>query len=330
VVIGVMVWLVPVLYQQTISIWNDLTNSIPLIIKNTLGGLLSKESTALILEKYIQLMVQLRNSVNTVLGEIGTIRPVAQGGISAFRSLAEALSGGVRVVTVFVVSTAFVIIISIYYLIDMDAFPRIIRRFLPERNRERIWDILVKADQSVGGFLRGQLIACLIVAVLSSILLFAIGMKQYAILIGCFAGLMHLIPYLGPIAGGTPAILFVLLSQHFVSWKERGIYVLIVLGGFALIETFDGLVTQPFIVGKRASLHPLAVMLALAVGAHFGLGGMIMAVPAACIARVLWMELFWKKRLDLYAGEVLPGEPSSLTETPVGEGGAEGADSGPI
>ncbi|MBW2174578.1 MAG: AI-2E family transporter, partial [Deltaproteobacteria bacterium] len=52
-------------------------------------------------------------------------------------------------------------------------------------------------------------------------------------------------------------------------------------------------VLQPKIVGKGAGLHPLVVILALIVGAQFGIGGMIVAVPLASIIRVLIREFYW-------------------------------------
>ena len=60
----------------------------------------------------------------------------------------------------------------------------------------------------------------------------------------------------------------------------------------------DGFIFQPLIVGKQAALHPLAVMLALVVGAQFGIGGMILAVPAACVIKVFFVEFYWKKTKD--------------------------------
>lgn len=298
VLIGALIWLIPVLYQQIIITYTDLSNSLPKIFANFMDKHFSPETAALVLAKINESFGKFRSSIDSLISEMGTIKPVAQGGLTAVKSVAGALTGAAAVIATFLITTAFVVVISIYYLADMDAFPHIIRKLLPVRHREAIWSILLQADQSVGGFLRGQLIACVIVGVLTSILLFFVGMRQYAILIGSFAGLMHLVPYLGPIAGGTPAVLFVLLSQQFATWKERGFYILLVLVGFSMIETFDGLVTQPFIVGKRASLHPLAVILALAVGAQFGLSGMIIAVPTMCFVRVLWVELYWKKRSE--------------------------------
>jgi predicted PurR-regulated permease PerM len=124
-----------------------------------------------------------------------------------------------------------------------------------------------------------------------------LGMKQYALLIGFVAGAANFIPYLGPLMGEIPAILYVLLSNNYEGPKEKLLYTGLVIGLFALIQTLDGFVFQPKIVGKSAQLHPVVVILALVVGGQFGIMGMIVAVPTACILRVLIKEFYWDQRM---------------------------------
>jgi predicted PurR-regulated permease PerM len=64
---------------------------------------------------------------------------------------------------------------------------------------------------------------------------------------------------------------------------------------FSLIQGLEGFVLQPKIVGKGAGLHPVAVMLALTVGAQFGIAGMMIAVPCAAIIRVLIREFYLER-----------------------------------
>ena len=146
--------------------------------------------------------------------------------------------------------------------------------------------------------MRGQLIVCMAIGGLMSLLLFVIGMREYAILIGVLAGLLNFVPYLGPVAGFLPGLGWILFSSRFDDWGDRGIWLLVLLGGFAVIQAIEGFVLQPLVVGKRATLHPLTVIFALLVGSQAGLGGMIVAVPVAAVIKVFWVELFWKDRVD--------------------------------
>jgi len=68
---------------------------------------------------------------------------------------------------------------------------------------------------------------------------------------------------------------------------------LLVAGIFIIIQAIEGMVLQPKIRGKGAALHPIAIMLALILGSPFGITGMIAAVPAACIIRVLLVEFYF-------------------------------------
>ena len=104
------------------------------------------------------------------------------------------------------------------------------------------------------------------------------------------------------------------MTQSLESWGQRGVWVVIIIAGFALIQMIDGFVFQPFIVGKQASLHPLAVMLALLVGAQAGIGGMIVAVPVACVVKVLWVNLYWSKRTDFQSDDKR-AEPPKVQES---------------
>lgn len=198
----------------------------------------------------------------------------------------------------FFMTASLTLISTFYFLMEMSKIPGVIRRMLPEGGRERAWDILLKMNDGVGGFIRGQLLSSIGVGMLVTAVLLVIGPRKYALLIGFVAGATNFIPYLGPIMGGLPVILWALFTGTLDTWGERGAQLGLTALGFWFVQAVDGFVFQPFIVGKHAALHPLAVMLALVVGAQFGLGGMLVAVPAACCAKVLFVELYWNRTRD--------------------------------
>lgn len=187
----------------------------------------------------------------------------------------------------------FAVLVNIYLLLDFSKLRGVMEVMVPERAQDRTFDVLAKLDVAVGGFIRGILIVSFLVGLMTFIGLSLLGMGRYAVLIAVIAGVGNLVPYLGALAGGIPAILFVAFSDTYDSVESRlfaGIAVLILT---TIIQSVESLVFQPRIVGKSAQLHPLAVLFALVVGANFGLIGMILAVPAACIVRVLLKEFYW-------------------------------------
>ncbi len=310
---GVLTLLAPVLYEQMQLAYHALRENLPIIFDELTARYIDADTRAAIVAWFDTNLAQLDQQVSEVLSHLGgAAGTVAEGSFSVLRQFVQVIYNIVAGIGGFVVLLIFVVIIAFYYLVDMDQIPGVIHTMLPEKNRERWWRILKEGDRSVGGFLRGQLIVCLCVGTLTTVLLFAIGMRQYAVLVGFFAGLINFIPYLGPVTGFLPAMLWILFTGDLETWGDRGVRGAILLGGFAIIQMIEGFVLQPFVVGRGASLHPLAVMFALAVGAQAGIGGMIIAVPVACFVKVLWVELYWRKRK---AGDPdhAPG-PSPLAE----------------
>ncbi len=209
--------------------------------------------------------------------------------------VAQGIAMGLGFFISIVILTIFVVITCFYYLLDFHKIPRIARIIIPDEREGRLFQLFNRVDEAVGGFLRGQLLDCLAVGVLVTIMMLIWGPRNWALLIGAIAGLVNFIPYLGPAAGATPAILWALFTPTLEGMSERMFKVLYLVLAFWAVQLVDNWILQPKIVGKHAQLHPLAVLLALFVGAHFGLAGMFVAVPTACIVRVLIKELWWDK-----------------------------------
>ncbi len=237
-------------------------------------------------------------------------RQAATGGMSL---LARGFSGLFNLIESIFSGIGFAIlafIINFYLLLDFHRLRGAVVPLIPDRWRERSLDVGRKLDRAVGGFLRGQIIDCAIVGVLTTIGLALLGLREYAILLGFITGAANFIPYLGPILGGAPAVLLVLMSDSYAWPQEKLSTAVLVVAVFAIVQTIDGFILQPKIVGKSAQLHPLAVTLALVVGAQFGIMGMIVAVPAACIIRVLWKEFYWDARVRAIE-QAAPKSPSA-------------------
>lgn len=193
-----------------------------------------------------------------------------------------------------VVFLVFVLLVSFYLLIDFASMRGVLEVVTPTSARGRLFDVLAKIDVAVGGFIRGQLIVAIIVGVLTTVGLSFVGLGKYALLIGMFAGMANLIPYLGSVTGATPAVLVVLFSDDFSDGRWWSLA--FVIGVFVAIQMIESLVLSPYIVGNAAQLHPVVVILGLAAGAQFGILGALLALPVTCIVRVLVKEFFWDTR----------------------------------
>jgi putative permease len=157
-------------------------------------------------------------------------------------------------------------------------------RMIPNRYFEFSLNLLYKMDLQLGNYLRGQFLDATIFGVLSVFALWLLGVK-YFLIIGIFAGLANLIPFLGPLAGAAPAIIVsVLDTGNFAA-------ALSVIIAFALIKLIDDALVQPLVVAKSVHMHPIVVLLAVIIGGKlFGILGMLLSVPVACFIKVVVQE----------------------------------------
>jgi predicted PurR-regulated permease PerM len=180
---------------------------------------------------------------------------------------------------------------------------RFIARIVPPDRRDDALSLLEDIDGVIGGFVRGQLLVALAVAVLAIIAL-AVLHVPYALIIGAWAGLADVVPYVGPFAGAIPATLVAGFSN---GWPNA----LAVIIAFTVINQIEAHVLGPRIVSSTVKVSPLTVIFALLIGGHlFGFLGLIISVPIAGLIRVILVRLFPER--EVTNAEVRP----SLTQAP--------------
>lgn len=169
----------------------------------------------------------------------------------------------------------------VYYILkDFDAFKEGIVSLIPPRSRTFVVEKFSEVDEVLSAFVRGQLMICLLLAILYSIGLYIIGI-DLALLIGVLSGAAFIIPYIGTIFGITVASVMALLQFHDV-WHI--VYVLLLYGGVQVVE---GTLITPRIIGEKVGLHPLAIILSIIIGGElFGFLGILLAVPAAATLKI--------------------------------------------
>ncbi|MCX7625068.1 MAG: AI-2E family transporter [Candidatus Sumerlaeaceae bacterium] len=292
-VVGSFLLLVPALVAQFRAGVNNILERIPILIAAVSEQLQIQVSPEDIerVRAALEGKMSLDNLANQLTPTLRTVvTQLAHLISSATRAIAVAVAYSFGLIAFLIL----VLMITFYCLIDFSRIGRFFAVLVPPAYRERFFGIWEKIDTALGGFLRGQLVVSVIIGTLYSLALVALGMKQYSLLIGFAAGFGNLIPYVGPVVGAVPTVLWVVFGGSYDTVAAKIMGVLIVLLISVAIQTLDGFVLQPRIVGKSAGLHPLMVIAALVVGAQLGLGGLILAVPVAIVLRVLVRELWWK------------------------------------
>jgi predicted PurR-regulated permease PerM len=217
-----------------------------------------------------------------------------EGGAAALLGVGRGV-GAVLTVLGYVVLTP---VLLFYLLRDFDRIRTGVASLIPLARREKALDFFREYDRLLSRFLRGQVIAASIVGVLTWLGLLVLGFPSAGV-VGAIAGVFNLVPYLGLIVSIVPVVIIALLSGSVVaSLVKAGIV-------FAIVQFIDGSVTGPRIVGESVGLHPVWVILALAVGGFFlGFVGLLLAMPGAVLVKLLLAEAIEQYRTSaMFRGE---------------------------
>ncbi|MBI4409457.1 MAG: AI-2E family transporter [Gemmatimonadetes bacterium] len=172
-------------------------------------------------------------------------------------------------------------VLMFYLLRDWHGITGWLQSLMPERKREEWLGFVREYDTLLARYFRGQVLEAIVVGVLTWLGLFLLGFP-YSGLVGAVAGVFNLVPYLGLLVSLVPAVIISLLSGNVLTSLLKVAIV------FFIVQLLDGTVTGPRIVGGSVGLHPVWIMLALALGASFfGFVGLLLAVPAALLIKLL-------------------------------------------
>jgi predicted PurR-regulated permease PerM len=172
-------------------------------------------------------------------------------------------------------------VLTFYLLRDWDDLLDRISDLIPPARRPAIFDFAVEYDDLLGRYLRGQILVAVLVGSVTALGFWLTGFP-YAALMGVLVAVFGIIPYLGLALSLVPALLIAITSG------DVGLSLLKVAGVFAIAQGLEGTVISPRIVGDSVGLHPVLVVLALAVGGfYFGFAGLLLGVPGAVGVKLL-------------------------------------------
>ncbi|MDG5786473.1 AI-2E family transporter [Evansella sp. AB-P1] len=170
-----------------------------------------------------------------------------------------------------------------YLLKDTELIKKVCWYLTPKKWRKEGLSLIKDIDKSLGYYIRGQLIVCVVVGILAYIGFWIIDMP-YALLLAVFIGLTNVIPYFGPIIGMVPVV-FIALTESLE---------LVILGIIVnfIVQIIEGNLIAPLVVGKSLHMHPVLIIFALVVGGELGgVIGLIISVPILTILRVILLHV---------------------------------------
>lgn len=170
-------------------------------------------------------------------------------------------------------------ILTYYLLRDEEHLKRRLVHVIPAAARPRFLSALGDINKALGAFFRGAILVSLAVGLLYYAAFLIIGL-DFPLILAVIGGITNLIPFIGPIIGAVPAFLMAILESPLQAVR--------VLALIVIIQQLESQLIYPLIIGRSTGFHPLAVILALLVGARlFGFVGLLLAMPVAIILRIV-------------------------------------------
>lgn len=186
-----------------------------------------------------------------------------------------------------------ILFIAFFFLREHGLFNNMLSSVIPNKYETRAILAIKESSDLLIRYFIGVLIQVTIITLFVSIALSLIGVKN-ALLIGFFAALMNIIPYIGPILGASFAILITLSSNIDIPFYDEMLPMLLkVLAVFGAMQLFDNFILQPNIFSRSVKAHPLEIFLIVLIGAKMGgVLGMVVAIPIYTVLRVLGKVFF--------------------------------------
>jgi predicted PurR-regulated permease PerM len=264
VIAGLLIWL---LLNPLVSQVNTLTTNLPVYLDH-----LQQQTTEL--ERQLRAQSALADLVDTLSHGLATLAQqfvprLLAAPVGLLTGAFSLLFNGVIVLTM-----------TLFWLLATAALKPFAVGLFPPSSQEHVAEIFTEIGRAFGGYIRGTLIAMLLIGGLTGTGLALLGVP-FALLLGILAGFTELLPYLGPWISGTVSVLVALITVD----PGKALQVIVL---FILIQNIEGNVIEPLVMSRAVKINPLAVIVAVLIGIDLlGIIGAILAVPVAAALQTL-------------------------------------------
>ena len=170
--------------------------------------------------------------------------------------------------------------------------------FFAESKRTNVEQVLYEVQGVGKNYIYGLFTVMFILGIVNSIMLLIIGI-DYAIMFGCLAAILIIIPYIGTYLGAALPILYALATMDLS-------HAIMVLIGFVLVQVIEGNFLTPKIVGSNTNVNALTAFIALIVGGYiWGIAGMVLSIPFVAMTKKVFKHVSGLQPLALLMGEEL-------------------------
>ncbi len=216
-----------------------------------------------------------------------------------FSTIVGSVASAIATLGIGIFSVSF---ISFFFVKDEQLFSKIVKALTPDRLEESVTHAINDIQRLLSRYFVGLVIEMAGIAVIDTLGLWLIARIGfgYAVGIGIIAGILNIIPYVGPLIGeGLGVILCVVLKTGAGVGLDVNIWVfaLIVLAVMLFAQLIDNFVLQPVIYSSSIQATPLEIFIVILMGGHIGGAlGMLAAIPTYTVIRVIAGRFFYDKK----------------------------------
>jgi predicted PurR-regulated permease PerM len=212
-----------------------------------------------------QVLVALQKRLNHLPKKSELVKPATQAGVKAFEVM---------------IGILFTFAVAAYWIFERDKTIDLVCSLLPRPRRKVVRDTWDLIDAKLGAFVRGQLILIALVGTVLSLLFWAIGLP-YWLLVGAFAGLVEIVPVIGPLVAGALAVAVGLTVSVQLA--------LLAAACVVAVRLCEDYLVMPKILGDAVGLSPLLVLVSVTtIGILFSGWAVLFAVPVAAVIVTLF------------------------------------------
>lgn len=272
VVIGLMALIASLVLPSVSADINQLITTLPTVFEKVSVSLENVQQGA---PTYLDFVSEIQNILSALSSYL-------QQSSQSIVGLVVGIFGGV-------ISFIAVLVISFYLSVTKKGIDNFLESVVPEKYESYVKDLWKRSERKVGLWLQGQLLLALIVGLVVYVGLSLMGIK-FALIMGLLAFAFEIVPVVGPVLAAIPAVILA-----FIQNPALGLWVILF---YVVVQQLENHILVPVVMGKTVGLNPVAVIIALLVGANLaGIAGMIISVPIATVIVEVLDDMAKKKEL---------------------------------
>lgn len=226
-----------------------------------------------------QVVAWIGNHIPMPSGDIGQI--VSDNISKVLEKPLSLVGAGLQSTGTLVVAAGLCVVYTFFLLFYRESLKDLLVQTFDKEDRPEVKEAIRGMKETIQAYIGGMGLVMLLLAVVNSIGLFAIGI-EYALFWGALAGTLAIIPYIGTLISGLLPFLYAIATTDTL-WQPVAVIVF-----FGIVQQLEGNVITPKIVGSKVDINPFIAVLALVFfGTFWGLAGIILSIPIVAAVRIV-------------------------------------------